>query len=694
VEPVIGRATAGWAATGFAAGAILGWVLGLSLGSGRLAIPGLAPLVAGGAGVAALVLASFFAALLGLSGALAGTAVESRGPRAHRAHKSHRPSFVERLPVFGAFALAALMAYSLLEIASAALGTGEPSGQGNRVTWNQKNATRVGGGDDREVAAAVLRIAFPATRAENRPGTVVAVPADWRGALATTPLIARPLNAALWIQDLPGMEAEASRLGGLEVPPPAGADPAAIAAAVDERRARSGGGLARAVMIAAADADPRWSLPAGAYAARTGTPILFVTRGGVPPATAAALRRRNGGAAIFVLGPEEVVAERVLLELRSFGTVRRIAGSDPYENAVRFAEFHDEAAGFGWGHSGRGARRFSATSTILVNGDSWKDGVAAAHLARGGKSGPLLLTPRDRLPPVVDNYLWRQRPRFASTPAEGPFNHVWIVGGFDRISYGVQAWADYSQEIEQYMTLGDSAVSGFEGLALAWIFLSIASAVWIAFHSVRCLPDVMSTMKAAWAIFALLLGPAALVLYVLSYHRRTCHEMDGMTMWQRPHWLRVVSATVMMFGFDMMLMVLAVFALGYRGFPIVRMEGPLYWLGTSMFLMMVLMYVLALLAMMLIFHTPMTMHERKIPSYGRAFLAGLPVMLATMTMESLGMMPAMWWAQMSFLPGMQMPTEDDLTMWATLLMAVAVGFLVVLPFNAWLVRRGTKQGTM
>jgi hypothetical protein len=33
-------------------------------------------------------------------------------------------------------------------------------------------------------------------------------------------------------------------------------------------------------------------------------------------------------------------------------------------------------------------------------------------------------------------------------------------------------------------------------------------------------------------------------------------------------------------------------------------------------------------------------------------------------------------------------------MWATLLMAVAVGFLVVLSFNYWAVTRGRKAGTM
>ena len=75
-------------------------------------------------------------------------------------------------------------------------------------------------------------------------------------------------------------------------------------------------------------------------------------------------------------------------------------------------------------------------------------------------------------------------------------------------------------------------------------------------------------------------------------------------------------------------------------------------------------------------------------------MASLPIMIATMSVESLGMMPTMWWQQMFFLPAMQMPTNDDFTMWSTLLFSVFVGFLVVLPFNYWMVKRGKKMGIM
>lgn len=724
-EAVIGEKTIWWALAGLLIGLFSGWMIGLAFGYGRLNIPGLAPLVTGGAGVPGLIFACFFGALFGLVGGLLGTASEARAnTKQHQGMKHEKQPFVQQLPIYGSIALALLVAWTLYVIASRGVGLGKPSDQSNRVTWNQKNAARVGGASDAETIPLILQTAFPATRKENRPGVIIAVGDDWRAALAATPLIARPVNAAL-VQSTAdvGLQKEIERLRApvastqtMPSPAPAGTtlepaptqaapaspateqltgtDPSAIAAGVDERLVKVGGSQSGNVMVVSADADYRWALPAGAYAARIGTPVLFVTKGGVPSATDAALKRRGGKARIFMLGPNEAVSAGVFDQLKQYGAVTRIEGGNYFENAVRFAEFRDDMAGFGWGHSGQRARQWATVNSILVSGDRWQDGVFASHLARAGKSGSLLYVERDRLPAVVDNHLWRQRPAFSNTPAEGPFNHVWIVGSFDRIAYGVQAWADYSQEIEQYMTLGDSAVSGFEALGLGWIILSIASAIWILFHSIKRLPDVMPMMKAAWTIFALLFGPLAVWFYVKNYHRREKMEHDGMVMWQRPLWAQVISATVMMFAFDMMLMVLAVFVLAWLGFPIIRFNSPVYWLGSSMFLMMVLMYVIALIVMMLVFHTPMTMHERKINSYGKAFIAGLPIMLATMTVESLGMMPTMWWAQMLYLPAMQMPTGDDFTMWVTLLMSVFVGFLVVLPYNYWMVKRGAKMGTM
>ena len=732
--PVIGERTIWWSLAGLLIGLFIGCMIGVAFGYGRLNIPGLAPLAAGGAGVPGLIFGCFFGALFGLAGALLGTASEARATKQSQRMDHGKQSFIQQLPIYGSMGLALLMTATLYVIASRAVGMGTPSDQSARLTWNQKNATRVGAKTDSETAVQAVQIAYPATRPENSPGAILNVADDWRIALAATSLIARPFNAAVVVtSNDENVNREVQRLrastvstaqavsspspGQASEPSPtpspfqpktfsagttgqaagdsiSGSDPASIATAIDERRANLSGGFSTNVIVVSSENDYRWAMPAAAYSARTGVPILFVTRNQVPPATVTALQRRNGNVRIFVLGPKAAVSDELLNQLQQFGRATRIEGSDYFANAVQFAEFRDAGADFGWGRTGRGSRQFSNVNTILVNGENWRDAVAGAHLSRAGKTGALLFTERDRLPAVVDNYLWRQRPIFASTPAEGPFNHIWIVGSFDRIAYGTQAWADYSQEIEQYMTLSDSAVSGYEALGISWMILSVACAIWILFHAVKRMADIIPMMKAAWVIFALMLGPIALWLYILSYHRRKKMKHEGMTMWERPVWLQTVGATVMMFAFDMMLMCLAVFLVAYIGFPIIRFNGPLYFVGTSMFLMMVLMYLIALIVMMLVFHTPMTMHERKINSYGRAFMAGLPIMIATMSVESLGMMPTMWWQQMFFLPAMQMPTNDDFTMWSTLLFSVFVGFLVVLPFNYWMVKRGKKMGLM
>lgn len=702
--PIVDGSLARLTTTAFAAGAATGGLLGRAFGTGRIAIPRLGFLGADGPAVPAFVGAVAFGTVLALAVALSrvGPPVGSRAereqePGAERGghespHGGHTPTWVRDLPTYGALALVVAMGYTLSLILTRAFQAGTPSDQASRSTWQLKNVSRVGGLTDAETGPAALAVAYPATAypamtrsavdPTGAPRDQIIMPSDWREALALAPTLAEPTRVGLVAPGTPGASG-----------PPV-ADPAAVAAAVDERLSGARGTVSAGVIVAGMDADARWALPAATYAARTGTPILFVTRRGIPAPTQLALARRGGHATIYVLGPDDAVRDDIVEALARYGRVTRVAGGDVATNAVRFAEFYDPATGFGWGRTGRGPRQFASKNTFVVDDGRWQDAIDAAHLARRGKSGPLLFTSHGELPAAVENYLWRLRSRFAATPAEGPYAHATIVGSFARIPYVTQARIDYAEEIEQYMTLGDSAVSGFEALLIGWTLLSIASAIWIFVHSGRRLPDLMPVMRSAWALAALLLGPLAVWMYVASYHRRPTTRHDGMTTWQRSRWGQAISATVMMFGFDMLLMCLTVFWLAYRGFPIIRSGGPLYILGASMFLMMVGMYVVALALMLLVFHGPMTMHERKIPSYWKALAAGAPLMIATMTVESSGMMPTMWWQQMSFLPNMQMPTGDDFTMWATLYVAAFAGFLVALPFNYWLVARGAKRGDM
>ena len=235
-ERVVSRKTIFWAVSGLLIGSFIGWGIGLSFGLGRLNIPGLAPMVAGGAGVPGFIFASFFAALFGLMGALLGTMREARAEshkeETHQGDTRHKQSgqssFVGRLPTYGAAALALFMLYTLYDIASRGYGSGAPSDQSNRVTWNQKNVARVGGASDTETVQYVLQTAFPVTGAENRPRRVANVIDDWRVALAMVPLMARPTSAAVVISTDAGTDPTTSReIERLRAAPAGGSIPAA-----------------------------------------------------------------------------------------------------------------------------------------------------------------------------------------------------------------------------------------------------------------------------------------------------------------------------------------------------------------------------------------------------------------------------------------------------------------------------------
>lgn len=353
-EAIIGEYTVWWMLAGVIIGGAVGWFIGLAFGYGKFNLPGLAPLAAGDGLVAGFLFGSFFGSLFGLIGAIYGTLLDDekmseemsgskmsdkkmsgemkhdeKKPEGekkpekmkHGAMKHGKSSFVSQLPIYGSIALALFFAYTLYNIASRALGSGEASDQSNRVSWNQKNAVRVGGQTDAETYSNALQIAFPATRAENSPKSVINLPDDWRVALAYTPLIARPNNAALLTTDAQNENKRLNARGNVAGETASGSDAAQIAASVDDRLAQTTGNLSQNVIIVSIDADSRFALPAAAYSARTGTPVLFVGRDNVPTATISALQKRGNQAQIFVLGSTDIVSANIFDQLKQFGAV-------------------------------------------------------------------------------------------------------------------------------------------------------------------------------------------------------------------------------------------------------------------------------------------------------------------------------------------------------------------------------------
>lgn len=364
-----------------------------------------------------------------------------------------------------------------------------PAGMAGAAANATKNTTRVGGATPAADAAAIARLVYPGVTPEGRPQAVVLVDdRNWPAALAASVLEGRPLHAALLYSEgvvlgraseqalaalsptgAPALEgAQAIRLGEAAAPPELrvrslqgaeSGEPAALAVAVERLQAQLRKHAPRRVIVTASDASPAMTAPAAGLAALTGAPILFVSHAAIPRATRAELRRLGQGTAIYVLGPSSVVSEAVLLRLRSFGRVTRIAssaGTDPASNAVAVARFSDGP--FGWGvHEAGHGLVFALASRPL-------DGPAAAALAASGDFAPLLLLEEpNRIPPTLAEYVADLQPGYPATgPVYGVYNHGWLIGDTRAISAATQAQLDAMLQINPRKTAAEPAAPEIE----------------------------------------------------------------------------------------------------------------------------------------------------------------------------------------------------------------------------------------
>ncbi len=324
-----------------------------------------------------------------------------------------------------------------------------------------KNTTRVGGADAVADAAAVARAVYPGGVPGAQPRAVVlADQRSWQAALAASVLMSKPLRAPLLLSDgatLPAASEQAlkalapsgaSELGDAQVirigdaPAPAGyrsstlagADPIALAAAIDRRLLSPAVGRAsRAVMVVSADA-PAYAMPAAGYAAKSGVPILFVHRTTIPGATFAALQAHDKPR-IYVLGPESAIGPAVVRALAGLGRVTRITGLDPASSAIAFTRFSDGIFGWGVDQPGHGLVFASAHRPL--------DAAAAAPLSASGTYGPLLLVEQAAaLPSALSGFLLDIQPGYTRDPVDAVYNHGWLIGDADAISLAAQARID------------------------------------------------------------------------------------------------------------------------------------------------------------------------------------------------------------------------------------------------------------
>jgi len=330
-------------------------------------------------------------------------------------------------------------------------------------TFATRNTTRIGGADETADAAGVALASFPTGGGVEGPSAAVLAPADsWQQALAATPLVADPVGAPILFSEpdavpaitqeaLDGLQprgladaqgAQVVTIGDVAAPtdlvslPIEGVDETAIAAQVDSQRKKLTEEEHPAHIVVVSSADPAYAMPAAAWAARSGDPILFADGDDVPEGTLEVVER-HPDTPIYVLGPETVISNDALKALgKGGGSVTRVGSEDPVANALTFARYSDGTFGWNINDPGHGF--------AIANIDRPLDAAAAAPLATaGGSPGPLLLTDDpDKVPDQLRGFLMDTQPGYVDDPTRAVYNRIWILGDEAAISVGFQAQVD------------------------------------------------------------------------------------------------------------------------------------------------------------------------------------------------------------------------------------------------------------
>ena len=326
-----------------------------------------------------------------------------------------------------------------------------------------RNTTRVGGADAIADAAAIAQAVYPSRDRDTRPRAVSLVDtSDWRVAVSTAQLMSLPLGAPILFSDGGDLPAASEQALGRLIPTGAkeaggaqvlrigdaaaaqgyktttveGGDHAELARAIDRLHTAAAGEPSKAVVVASSD-QPGYSMPAAGWAAKSGDPVLWVTRDAIPAPTRAAITAHKRPK-IYVLGPESAVSKKVLGQLSDLGDARRVGSADPVTNAIEFARFSE-----GWNVVDPGHGLVFATTQRPL------DAAAAAPLSASGTYGPLLLvTEANALPSALQDYLLDIQPGYDKDPVRGVYNHGWMIGDEGAVSVDVQARIDSLLEIQ------------------------------------------------------------------------------------------------------------------------------------------------------------------------------------------------------------------------------------------------------
>jgi hypothetical protein len=289
--------------------------------------------------------------------------------------------------------------------------------------------------------------------------------ADWQAAIAASVLMAAPVKAPLLVtaggdlpdptsQALEALDPQGSRApgkaqvfaigdaaapDGLKATAIKSGEPAAIAASIAELRDKLFGSPPQHIVLAPEE-NSAYAMPAAAWAARSGDPVLFTGAEKLPAATVTALKRHTQ-VPVYLLGPSSEISSDVFREVAKIDKrVRRVSGEGPVENAIALARYAD--GGFGWNVNDPGH------GFVVARSDSPLDAALASPLSASGTWGPLLLTDdADTLPKALREYLLDVKPGYTTDPTRAFYNHVWVIGDQEAIDVNQQAEIDQLAEL-------------------------------------------------------------------------------------------------------------------------------------------------------------------------------------------------------------------------------------------------------
>ncbi|MFC0274812.1 cell wall-binding repeat-containing protein [Metabacillus herbersteinensis] len=333
------------------------------------------------------------------------------------------------------------------------------------LTRNTKNVTRLNSSDKTEFAVLVSQTVWAATHKENQPRTVIlTVVEDWQISMASAKLIQHPNNGPILfiekdhIPDLTLKEIKRlnpignadgtqvmimgdvsasiyTELEDYQVEGINSSNPAEFALLVDDKYAESSNGVYpnNVIIVSQEEEAKLYSLPAINWISNMPEPILFVSKDNIPLETKTALENRNSKANIYILGPENIIPTDVEEQLKEYGSVKRISGSDPISNSISFAKYKDEKIMVGWG---------AANPGLDLSFVSTKTPELAKGAASLGKQTPMIFLEDGELNEDIYTFLAEVKPVYTKETTDIASNHAFINGTDEVIPFKSQGIID------------------------------------------------------------------------------------------------------------------------------------------------------------------------------------------------------------------------------------------------------------